>query len=98
MLKKGVSVNGIKGEIVIALIICSNIFHKYGMDMIVTSCTDGNHGRGSLHYVGYAVDLRIRHLSKSQLDLILRDIKEALTIEYDIVLEPTHIHIEYQPK
>jgi hypothetical protein len=70
----------------------------YGYECVVTSVVDGKHSHGSLHYAGYAMDLRTRHLTPTDQSLIVSALKKALTDEFDIVLEENHIHIEYQPK
>jgi len=98
-LKDGVSVNGLKPECIIALSICNEVYKNYGIDMVITSGTEGKHGTNSLHYVGFAFDLRINNIQyASDVDLIYKDIRDALTVEYDVILESDHMHIEYQIK
>lgn len=96
--KEGVKVNGMKPEIMLAITIAVDIFNEHGKDTIITEITGGKHSVGSLHYVGYAVDLRTRHLDPGQAKAIVSDLKAALTDEYDCILEKTHIHCEFQPK
>ena len=98
-LKDGVSVNGLKPECIIALSICNEVYKNYGIDMVITSGTEGKHSKNSLHYVGFAFDLRTNNIQyTSDVNLIVKDIKDALTDEYDIVLEKDHLHIEFQIK
>jgi len=98
-LKDGVSLNGIKPEVVVALIVCNDIFKNYGQDMVVTSVMDGTHGSKSLHRYGYAVDIRTRNFQyQSDIDLVVKDMKEYLTEDYDIIKESDHIHLEYDIK
>jgi len=92
--KKGVRVNGIKPETVLAIQIAEGVWAKQGLDLVVTSVTDSKHSQFSLHYTGYACDLRIWDLDTEK---AVRDLKEALTNEYAVILEDTHIHIEFQP-
>lgn len=98
-IKKGASINGIKPEIVHALNVASDVWKQlFSVNPYVTSGTEGKHSRGSLHYVGYAVDLRSNNLTGDSQVMAIRALKECLGIEYDIVLEPDHIHLEFQPK
>lgn len=96
--KKGVKINGIKPEMLFAHMMIKSIFQSYGYPTIITSGVEGQHNYASLHYVGFALDYRIKHLSDGVAELILSDMKEALTDEFDIVLARTHIHVEFQPK
>lgn len=90
---------GLKPEMNTALQVARDIFALYQRDCIVTSAVDGKHSRGSLHYVGYAVDLRRRVFTDpGQVDDVTAMLRESLTPEYDVVLEPSHWHIEFQPK
>ena len=67
-------------------------------DVTVTSAVDGTHGIGSLHYVGYAADVRIWGIIDDYLPQFTEGLSEALGEEFDVVLESDHIHIEFQPK
>lgn len=97
--KKGVKVFGIRPEATLAIQVAALVFHSYGYPCVVTSVVDGSHSLTSLHYSGAAVDLRIRHIQvAAQVREIVGHLKESLTDEYDVVLEETHIHIEFQPK
>ena len=92
--KNGVKVNGIKPEMVLAIMVVNNIIPG----ATITSVVDGKHSRTSLHYVGYAIDVRTRDIEPSVQTEYVRQIKVALTDEYDVILESDHIHIEFQPK
>ena len=91
----GVSIAGIRPELVLAFAIADKIFIQFGHDLIVTSVLDGQHMRGSLHYVGAAGDLR---RPSSDIGPIVDLLRGALGDNYDVVLESHHIHIEFQPK
>lgn len=97
-IKSGVRVFGIRPEMVLALGIAEPLFIKAGVEMVVTAVIDGKHSRGSLHYAGAAADLRIRHLPLGGAENIYGDLISALGSDYDVVLEKSHIHIEFQPK
>lgn len=89
---------GIRPEIAVAITVAASVFAQHELGCIVTSVVDGKHGHGSLHYSGGACDLRTKHAPKQLIVGISRDIRIALGIDYDVVLEDTHIHVEFQPK
>ena len=93
-----VNVNGIRPELVLALVIANDIYANHGENLVITSLNDGKHSQTSLHYSGCAADLRTRYFLKSEQSKVVNDLKEALTIDFDVVLEKDHIHLEYQPK
>jgi len=98
MFKDGVEIAGLRAEALVGLVTCNEIYRQHGYSCVVTSITDGRHSRGSLHYVGLAFDLRTRHIPPSSQILVKKDIQDALTHEFDVVLEKDHLHIEFQPK
>ena len=98
MFKAGVKINGIAPECALAIMVCKGIIEGYGGEIVVTSVTDGKHSRGSLHYIGHAFDLRTRDFIIKDLERIRQSIADALTDEFDVVLETDHFHIEFQPK
>lgn len=96
--KDTVKINGIKPECILGLIICENVYKEYGQDMVITSITDSKHTWGSLHYAGFAFDLRSREFMIDDLERIRSKLDNALTYEFDVVLERDHFHVEFQPK
>ena len=95
-IKTGVSLNGVRPEVVLALIVVDPILQSYGQELVITSCMDGRHKRASAHYTGRAVDLRIWDLTNNK--QAVDAMQEALGIDYDVILESNHIHLEYDPK
>lgn len=93
-----VSLGGLQPQMVIALMVAALSFLEIGKELVITSGSDGEHSHKSLHYSGNAVDLRIRHLTAKEAEAIAQTIQERLNKHFDVVLEPTHLHIEYQPK
>ena len=89
---------GIQPEILVALFAAAPIWRRHGQELVVTSGTDGEHSEGSLHYSGLAVDLRTRYFGADQVYEVYEDLKKALAGEYDVVLEPSHIHLEFDVK
>ena len=99
MIKPGVDLRGIHPQLAIAYTIAALIYQeKSTAPCVITSCSDGTHGPNSLHYVGMALDIRTRHLRPDQVHPVYVAIKQALGEQFDVVLEGTHIHIEFDPK
>lgn len=71
-----------------------------GRGVIVTSGTDGKHSAGSKHYTGLAVDLRTNDLTAAEITRYATALDQELNRsghQYDVIIEATHIHIEYDP-
>ena len=98
IIKSGVRVFGLRPEILLALIIAEPLFEEEGEEMVVTSLIEGKHSRGSLHYAGAAVDLRTNPIAPAAAKEIRDELQRRLGPDYDVVLEKTHLHIEFQPK
>lgn len=77
--------------------LCDGAFRALGEEFIVTSVCEGTHNPASLHYVGFAFDVRTRDLkivpavARDALDTVLGE-------EFDVVIEDSHLHVEFQPK
>lgn len=98
-LKDGVRVHGLRPEMVIVLLAAYEVFEAtLGVELVVTSAIDGKHSRGSLHYVGQALDLRIRHMTEGEPEKAAVALRARLGKDYDVILESNHIHVEFQPK
>jgi hypothetical protein len=97
-LKPGARITGLRNEALFAVYVAYSIYADEGYDMIITSGTDGSHSRGSEHYKGDAFDLRTRHLGAGEAEKIRDMLASALGSEFDVVLESTHIHVEFDPK
>lgn len=92
---KTVNIWGLQVEMQPVLKTANRIWKEFGKELVITSARDGMHSAGSLHYYGYAVDLRIWGL-EDKLNSVVRRLREALIDDYDIIRHKTHIHIEYQ--
>ena len=99
-LKSDVKVTGLRPELLLALIIANDVYQKHDHDLVITSLLDGAHSRTSLHYAGCAADLRTTaaNIPKSTVVAITADIRMALTVDYDVIEERDHIHLEFQPR
>lgn len=97
-LKEGVRIQGLRSEIVLAIIIANGIYQNHDLDCTVTSIIDGKHSASSLHYTGCAFDLRTRNIPNTALQGRIRmELAQALGQDFDVLLEVDHIHVEYQP-
>lgn len=92
----GVSLTGLRPELVIAIMEAENVFSALGVPLVITSCVDKKHSATSLHYAGAAVDLRIWNLQDPQ--HVADELNKRLGVDFDVLFEKDHIHIEWQPK
>lgn len=97
-LKHGVRMRGIRTELVAAMLAADAACRDADIDCVVTSVTDGVHSRGSRHYAGAAFDLRIRELPPGGAGRLRADLADRLGGDFDVLLEDSHIHVEYDPK
>ena len=96
-----VQIFGLSPQIIFAAYVADEVYKLYGIETgaTITSGSDGEHSDTSLHYAGNAIDVRTKHLPDSVSPAtIAREIKARLNIDFDVLVEPTHIHIEYQPR
>jgi len=98
ILKENIKINGVKPELTLVLSIADKIWSNHNQELVVTELTGGKHGTASLHYVGLAADLRTRYFSDEEKEIVASELRKALGENYDVVVEKTHIHIEFQPK
>ena len=80
------------------LIGSNDIWEEHGEELVVTGGLEGTHSAGSLHYYGRALDLRTRYFSDQTKREVTRKLREFLGEDYDVVLESSHCHIEWQVK
>ena len=74
------------------------VYSTFGKDLVVTSLMEGNHKPNSKHYVGQAADFRTHFFKLEELPYVVEDLRELLGEDYDVILETTHIHVEYDPE
>lgn len=98
-IKAGVSTDGLKIQIKRIIVCIGQTFEKYGYEACITSSTEGKHMEGSLHYKGLAVDFRTNHIPSDsimrQIEWEVREVLKRKDKRYQILLEKTHMHIEY---
>jgi hypothetical protein len=94
---KTVNLNGLDFRILQALMVVATIWRRHGMlEVTITSALDGEHGVGSLHCFGRAVDIRSRNLP--DVFKMCDSLRDCISEEYDVIVEADHIHIEFDPK
>jgi len=97
--KDGVEFSGMHSRVLAALSHIDDATWTWAnRDAIITSAREGTHSKGSLHYTGAALDVRTRDMNGSAKEGYAADLQVALGDDFDVVIEPTHIHVEYDPK
>ena len=71
---------------------------QVGEDPTITSAREGEHSPTSLHYIGRALDFRTREYSAAQVERLRADLARRLGPAFDVVVEDTHLHLEYDPR
>ena len=95
LIKAGVDISRLRPEIRKKLNeIARRVWSIEKEELRITSTYEGNHSEGSLHYADLAVD--IGRDKKGQ--EVRAELRDKLGMDYDIVLESDHIHVEYDPK
>lgn len=95
-IKEGASIVGLNIVMRQVLIASDRIWAEHGQELVITSGRDGIHSAGSLHYYGYAVDLRTRYFKdQDEVEQVYKQLRLALSSDYDVILHDTHIHVEY---
>lgn len=97
-IKEGVVFKELNKFILTIIITLMEAGDYIGKTMVITSAADGKHRPDSLHYKNRALDIRTKHLTKGEIEKLLDFLKKKLGQDYDVILEETHIHIEYDPK
>ena len=99
-IKEGVDIAGLRPEILLVLPVAESILKEmsWSVNIVITSGRDGKHSIGSFHYNGLAIDLRTREMEPGQIPHFVQHMKTCLGVQFDVVLEDTHLHIEFQPK
>ena len=103
--KHDVDITGIQKECIQGMCLVARIFDDvYQRDLVVTSVVDGKHREGSLHYQGLAFDVRTWTTNRSGVQMSSEDKTKLASLialelgdDWDVVIESTHIHCEYDP-
>lgn len=94
-IKKGVILAGLQLPMRKALTSADVLWSNMGKELVVTSGLEGTHSAGSLHYYGYALDFRTYYFSARIKQVIADRLALRLGEKYTVVVEKTHIHVQY---
>lgn len=95
---KAARIAGIRPEIAFVQPLINEVLTNHGKTFLITSGTEGKHGRGSLHFSGGAIDIGVREWLPSEIKNVANELRASLSVEFDVVVEGNHIHVEFQPK
>jgi hypothetical protein len=90
--------SGVTPRLIVIAAAAANVSNDLGLTLVVTSGTDGKHMKGSKHYTGEALDIRRSNIASERVSMVCELLRARLGKNYDVVLERTHIHVEYDPK
>lgn len=94
---KRARITGVRSEAVWGFFVCCMVFDGEGVAKKFRSGRDGKHSSKSLHYSGSAFDFPV-DLDPDKRERLVQSLRNALTVEFDVVDEIDHIHVEFQPK
>jgi hypothetical protein len=103
-LKSSVLCGGLHPKLVEAMCKVSVVYSQMGINGVracITSVLDSRHSSKSLHYKGRAFDVRTwidgsgTQMSVDEKNALARVIRDELGDDFDVVVEATHLHIEY---
>jgi len=95
LIKSGVDISRLNREIRKTLPTVQKVLDEWGDELTITSTYEGNHGQGSLHYGNDAYDIR---LPEHNWVGVTAGIREAVGLDFDVIIESDHIHIEWDPE
>jgi len=106
MIKSGVDAGGLRPEVLLAIQEARELWSIKGQQLVITSLRDGKHSPKSLHYRGLAVDFRLPVRNGIYNEAAEREdnydfvtaLRGRLGQQYDVVMEPDHIHVEFDPR
>lgn len=100
ILKKGVSIEGCRPEIlIVGTAIITPLYSEYGHPCVVTSGTEKvkHSAERSAHYRGDALDFRTRFFTDAEKQLFIKDLRQKLGRDFVCILEATHLHVHWSP-
>ena len=96
-IKEGVGLLGISPIMSLVPGIVDGVLDQFSVDTVVTSCSEGGHGKSSSHFRGHALDFRSRDLDVLDVPIVAMKIQAALGGEFQVITESDHFHIQYRP-
>lgn len=97
-IKKGVNTLGLNLKMRIVRVEVERIWKELNQEAVITAAVEDNHSAGSYHPYGYALDFRTRYFTKDEKEKAYSELKKRMkkySLYYDVVMEKTHIHIEF---
>ena len=95
---KSVNIWGLEVEMQPVLKWADRIWKDAGHHLVITSARDSIHSAGSLHYYGYAVDMRASvswGYDAFTIEKIADELRQVLGEGYQVIIHASHIHVEY---
>lgn len=98
---------GVQPVTVEGMFIVAEVYKSLGITgarATITSVCDGKHKEGSKHYEGLAFDCRTwkdslgNQMSPKEKSVLAKYCSDALGDDWDVVIERTHLHCEYDPE
>jgi len=72
------------------------VWEEFGQKCVITSGLEGEHGDGSLHPFGCALDFRTRFFKKGVPETVAKKLKKRLGPDYVVICHGKHhIHVGY---
>lgn len=96
-LKAGVRLINTKPQVILAAVIAGEIWKELGQELVITSGSEGSHSQYSAHYRGDALDFRTRYFSDEQIASGARNLTDKLGKDFLVLIEKTHIHLQWRP-
>lgn len=96
-LKEFVNIHGLHPKMQIANCRAAVVWFRHDQELVITSGLEGTHSEKSLHYRGRACDYRTSYFSREKALVVAEELRQVLGPDYDVVVENTHIHCEYDP-
>jgi hypothetical protein len=96
--QKPARISGLRPECLFAMSVAKWLCYERGIEMVITSVAEGQHSPSSRHYTGQAFDMRRHTIPAEWIDDFCVELRKRLGDEFDVVVEPSHIHVECDPK
>ena len=94
---ESVNLTGLSTKMHFAFGVAASIFLQFDKPMVITLANDGGHRNNSQHNRGDAIDIDTHLLTDSEALAMTHVISLMLGEDFDVMLEPTHLCIEYEP-
>ena len=85
----------LRKEIKQALRACEYVYSQHRMEFELYHTYDGKHKEGSLHFKNRAFDGGLPSVQPEQ---VFAELRALVGVEYDVVAEIDHLHVEWDPK